>query len=119
VPVTGAMGDDAGQWRTFGAREVYASADVQVRQVDPASGYARGTALYDAGVDLDGVTIDTRGSGVAGDVSLRGARKGYQENWDRLPDPLESRLSPICRRGACRRPSCSAQLLAICKSSVR
>lgn len=43
--------------------------------VDPASGYARGTALYDAGVDLDGVTIDTRGSGVAGDVSLRG--QGY------------------------------------------
>lgn len=43
--------------------------------VDPASGYARGTALYDAGVDLHGVTIDTRGSGIAGNVSLRG--QGY------------------------------------------
>lgn len=43
--------------------------------VDPASGYARGSALYDAGVDLDGVTIDARGGGAAGDVSLRG--QGY------------------------------------------
>src|SRR5437879_5200113 len=28
------MGDEAGQWRTFGEREVYTSPDVQVRQVD-------------------------------------------------------------------------------------
>jgi ADP-ribose pyrophosphatase YjhB (NUDIX family) len=28
------MGDEAGQWRTFGEREVYSSPDVQVRQVD-------------------------------------------------------------------------------------
>jgi ADP-ribose pyrophosphatase YjhB (NUDIX family) len=34
VAVTGAMGDEAGQWRTFGEREVYSSPDVQVRQVD-------------------------------------------------------------------------------------
>ncbi len=34
VAVTGAMGDEAGQWRTFGEREVYSAPDVQVRQVD-------------------------------------------------------------------------------------
>jgi 8-oxo-dGDP phosphatase len=34
VAVTGAMGDEAGRWRTFGEREVYSSPDVQVRQVD-------------------------------------------------------------------------------------
>jgi NUDIX domain len=34
VAVTGAMGDKAGQWRTFGERDVYSSPDVQVRQVD-------------------------------------------------------------------------------------
>jgi hypothetical protein len=34
VAVTGAMGDEAGQWRTFGEREIYTSPDVQVRQVD-------------------------------------------------------------------------------------
>jgi ADP-ribose pyrophosphatase YjhB (NUDIX family) len=34
VAVTGAMGDEAGQWRTFGEREVYSSPDLQVRQVD-------------------------------------------------------------------------------------
>jgi ADP-ribose pyrophosphatase YjhB (NUDIX family) len=28
------MGDEAGQWRTFGLREVYTSPDLQVRQVD-------------------------------------------------------------------------------------
>ena len=28
------MGDEAGQWRTFGEREVYSAPDVQVRQVD-------------------------------------------------------------------------------------
>ena len=34
VAVSGAMGDEAGQWRTFGEREVYTSPDVQLRQVD-------------------------------------------------------------------------------------
>jgi ADP-ribose pyrophosphatase YjhB (NUDIX family) len=34
VAVTGAMSDEAGQWRTFGEREVYMSPGVQVRQVD-------------------------------------------------------------------------------------
>jgi 8-oxo-dGDP phosphatase len=34
VAVTGAMGDEAGQRRTFGEREIYSSPDVQVRQVD-------------------------------------------------------------------------------------
>jgi 8-oxo-dGTP pyrophosphatase MutT (NUDIX family) len=34
VAVTGAMGNDAGRWRTFGEREVYSSPDVQLRQVD-------------------------------------------------------------------------------------
>jgi ADP-ribose pyrophosphatase YjhB (NUDIX family) len=34
VAVTGAIGDEAGQWRTFGEREVYSSPDVQLRQVD-------------------------------------------------------------------------------------
>ena len=46
--------------------------------VDPASGFARGTALFDAGVDLANATIDTRasgGAGVSGDVTLRG--QGY------------------------------------------
>ena len=33
MAVTGAMGDEAGQWRTFGEREVYMSPGVQVRQV--------------------------------------------------------------------------------------
>jgi len=28
------MGDEAGQWRTFGEREVYGSPDVQLREVD-------------------------------------------------------------------------------------
>ncbi len=34
MAVTGAMGDEAGRWRTFGERDVYSSPDVQVRQVD-------------------------------------------------------------------------------------
>lgn len=34
MAVTGAMGDEAGQWRTFGERKVYSSPDVQLRQVD-------------------------------------------------------------------------------------
>jgi 8-oxo-dGTP pyrophosphatase MutT (NUDIX family) len=34
VAVSGAMGDEAGQWRTFGEREVYGSPDVQVCEVD-------------------------------------------------------------------------------------
>ena len=45
---------------------------------DPTSGFARGTAVFDAGVDIANATIDTRGSGnvgPSGDVTLRG--RGY------------------------------------------
>jgi ADP-ribose pyrophosphatase YjhB (NUDIX family) len=32
--VTGAIGDGAGRWQTFGEREVYSSPEVQARQID-------------------------------------------------------------------------------------
>lgn len=43
--------------------------------VDPLTGLARGSAVFDAGVDLLTATLDTRGSGVAGNVVMRGV--GY------------------------------------------
>ncbi|HEY4957662.1 MAG TPA: MBG domain-containing protein, partial [Caldimonas sp.] len=43
--------------------------------IDPATGLARGNALFDAGVDLLNATLDTRGPGGTGNLTMRGV--GY------------------------------------------
>ena len=43
--------------------------------IDPTTGLARGNALFDAGVDLLNATLDTRGPGGAGNLTMRGV--GY------------------------------------------
>ena len=43
--------------------------------VDPATGMARGNAVYDAGIDLVGATLDTRGPAGTGNLTMRGV--GY------------------------------------------
>jgi filamentous hemagglutinin family protein len=43
--------------------------------LDPTTGLARGSAVYDAGVDLQTATLDTRGPAGTGNLTLRGV--GY------------------------------------------